>query len=355
MNFPTENLRIKEIKELIPPAQLQAELPITHEAAATVYQTRQAIQKILKGEDDRLIVIIGPCSIHDPKAAWEYAKRLQQLKSELKDSLLVIMRVYFEKPRSTVGWKGFINDPHLNDSFQINEGLHLARKLLLDLASAGIPAATEFLDLISPQYVADSISWGAIGARTIESQVHRELASGLSCPVGFKNATNGSPDPAIAAILSASKPHHFLSVTREGHSAIVSTTGNSDCHLILRGGKTPNYDKESIDSTAKKLAKAELAPQVMIDCSHGNSGKDPKQQIQVAKNIASQIAAEDQRIIGAMLESHLISGRQDIVPGQPLTYGQSITDSCMGWEESADLLHELARSVERRREAKNTK
>ncbi|CAB1275844.1 3-deoxy-7-phosphoheptulonate synthase [Candidatus Nitrosacidococcus tergens] len=349
MNFPTENLRIKEIKELIPPSQLQAELPITYEAATTVHQTRQEIQQILKGEDDRVIVIVGPCSIHDAKSAWEYAERLKQLKTKLKDNLLVIMRVYFEKPRSTVGWKGFINDPHLNDSFQINEGLHLARKLLLDLASAGIPAATEFLDLISPQYVADLISWGAIGARTIESQVHRELASGLSCPVGFKNATNGSPDPAIAAILSASKPHHFLSVTREGHSAIVSTTGNSDCHLILRGGKAPNYDRESIDSTAKKLAKAGLVPQVMIDCSHGNSGKDPQQQIQVAKNVAAQISAGDRRITGAMLESHLIPGRQDIVLGQPLTYGQSITDACMGWEESADILHEFAHSVAKRR------
>ncbi|BAW80228.1 phospho-2-dehydro-3-deoxyheptonate aldolase [Candidatus Nitrosoglobus terrae] len=349
MNFPTENLRIKDLKEVIPPAQLQEALPISQKASETVYQTRRSIQEILNGNDDRLLVIVGPCSIHDPKAAWEYAKRLKILINKLTNDLLIVMRVYFEKPRSTVGWKGFINDPYLDGSFQINEGLHLARKLLLDLATAGIPAGTEYLDLISPQYMTDLISWGAIGARTIESQVHRELASGLSCPVGFKNATNGNLDVATAAIISASRPHHFLSVTKAGHSAIFSTTGNPDCHLILRGGKQPNYDPESIDEAATKLIQAGLLPQVMIDCSHGNSGKDPKRQILVAENIVGQIAVGDKRIIGIMLESHLVAGRQDIVPDTPLIYGQSITDSCMGWEESEELLYQFADAVQKRR------
>jgi 3-deoxy-7-phosphoheptulonate synthase len=351
MSFPTEDLRIKGIKEVISPAHLHEELPITEEASETVYQARKAIQKILAGEEDRLLVIAGPCSIHDPKAAWDYAKRLKRLAQELADKLFLVMRVYFEKPRSTIGWKGLINDPHLDGSFQINEGLRLARKLLLDLAAAGIPAGTEYLDVISPQYVADLISWGAIGARTTESQVHRELASGLSCPIGFKNATNGSLDAALAAIVSASKPHHFLSLTMAGHSAIFSTTGNPDCHIILRGGEKPNYDATSVNETANKLVQAGLRPQVMIDCSHANSGKDPNQQAHVAENVAEQIAAGDKRIMGIMLESHLVAGRQDVIPGTPLIYGQSITDACMGWEGSEALLHKLAQAVQKRRQA----
>jgi 3-deoxy-7-phosphoheptulonate synthase len=349
MNFPTENLRIKDIKEVISPAHLQEEVPITDKASETVYRTRRAIQGVLGGNDDRLLVIVGPCSIHDPQAARDYAKRLKLLIDELAGELLIVMRVYFEKPRSTVGWKGLINDPYLDGSFQINEGLRLARKLLLDLATAGIPAGTEYLDLVSPQYVADLISWGAIGARTTESQVHRELASGLSCPVGFKNATNGNLDAAMAAIISASKPHHFLSLTTTGHSAIFSTTGNPDCHIILRGGKQPNYDAESVNKTANKLTQAGLSPQMMIDCSHGNSGKDPKQQALVASNIAEQIAAGDKRIIGVMLESHLVAGRQNVIAGAPLIYGQSITDSCMGWEESEQLLCKFAEAIQKRR------
>jgi 3-deoxy-7-phosphoheptulonate synthase len=349
MSFPTENLRIKDIKEVIPPARLQEELPITEEASETIYRTRQAIQRVLGGNDDRLLVIIGPCSIHDPQAARDYAKKLRPLIDELADELLIVMRVYFEKPRSTVGWKGLINDPYLDGSFQINEGLRLARKLLLELATAGIPAGTEYLDVISPQYVADLISWGAIGARTTESQVHRELASGLSCPVGFKNATNGNLDAAMAAIVSASKPHHFLSLTRAGQSAIFSTTGNPDCHIILRGGKQPNYDAESVNEVANKLIRAGLSPQVMIDCSHGNSGKDPKKQALVASNVAEQITTGDKRIIGVMLESHLVAGRQDVISGTPLIYGQSITDACMGWEESEQLLCNLADAVQKRR------
>lgn len=351
MSFPTEDLRIKDIKEAISPARLHEELPITDEASETVYRTRQAIQGVLEDKDDRLLVIVGPCSIHDPQAAEDYAKRLKPLIDKLAHELLIVMRVYFEKPRSTVGWKGLINDPHLDGSFQINEGLRRARKLLLELATAGIPAGTEYLDVISPQYIADLVSWGAIGARTTESQIHRELASGLSCPIGFKNATNGSLDAALSAIVSASKPHHFLSLTRAGHSAIFSTTGNSDCHLILRGGKKPNYDAENINETTNRLLKSGLRPQIMVDCSHGNSGKDPKRQVLVAENIADQIATGNRRIIGVMLESHLVAGRQDVVPGKPLTYGQSITDSCMGWEESEQLLWEFARAIRKRRQA----
>lgn len=350
MSFPTEDLRIKDIKEVTSPARLHEELPITDKASETVYRTRQTIQKVLNGSDDRLLVIVGPCSIHDPEAARDYAKKLKLLIDELAGELLIVMRVYFEKPRSTVGWKGLINDPHLDGSFQINEGLRLARKLLLDLAKTGIPAGTEYLDVVSPQYVTDLISWGAIGARTTESQVHRELASGLSCPVGFKNATNGSLDAAMAAVISASKPHHFLSLTMNGHSAIFSTTGNPDCHIILRGGKKPNYDAQSVNETANKLAQAGLRPQMMIDCSHGNSSKDPEQQRLVARNVAEQIAAGDKRIIGVMLESHLVAGRQDVIPDTPLIYGQSITDACMGWEESEQLLREFASAIRKRRQ-----
>ncbi|MES9812664.1 MAG: 3-deoxy-7-phosphoheptulonate synthase AroG [Candidatus Thiodiazotropha sp.] len=346
----TDDLRIKAIKELSPPAQIHQELPITEKAADTVYSTRQRIHRILQEEDDRLLVIIGPCSVHDPEAAMEYAQRLQPVRERLKDDLEVVMRVYFEKPRTTVGWKGLINDPTLDDRFEINSGLRLARKLLLDINNLGVPAGTEYLDLISPQYIADLISWGAIGARTTESQAHRELASGLSCPVGFKNATNGSMRVALDAIRSSSRPHHFLSVTKEGRSAIFSTHGNQDCHVILRGGSRPNYDSESINIAAEEMESNGLKPRVMIDFSHANSRKQHPRQLLVGRDVASQIARGDQRIMGAMIESFLIEGRQDRIEGETLTYGQSITDACINWENSEPLLETLADAVRQRRE-----
>ncbi len=351
MLYATDDLRIREIKELIPPLELHRELPASEPATETVFRAREAIHRVLRGEDDRLLVIVGPCSIHDVDAAREYAGRLLPKIQGLSGELIVVMRVYFEKPRSTVGWKGLINDPGLDGSFRINDGLRIARRLLLDLNAQGVPAGTEFLDLISPQYVADLIAWGAIGARTTESQVHRELASGLSCPVGFKNATNGDVQIAADAIRSAARPHHFLSVTKAGHSAIFSTGGNPDCHVILRGGKAPNYDPASIDDCAKRLEGAGLASKIMIDCSHGNSRKDPARQVEVCREVAAQIAGGDPRIFGLMLESHLKAGRQDAQPGEPMTYGQSITDACMGWEETETLLDELAQSVRARRGA----
>ncbi|MES9826931.1 MAG: 3-deoxy-7-phosphoheptulonate synthase AroG [Candidatus Thiodiazotropha sp.] len=346
----TDDLRIKAIKELSPPAQIHQELPITEKAADTVYSTRQRIHHILHDEDDRLLVIIGPCSVHDPEAAMEYAQRLQPVRERLKNDLEVVMRVYFEKPRTTVGWKGLINDPTLDDRFEINSGLRLARKLLLDINNLGVPAGTEYLDLISPQYIADLISWGAIGARTTESQAHRELASGLSCPVGFKNATNGSMRVALDAIRSSSRPHHFLSVTKDGRSAIFSTHGNQDCHVILRGGSRPNYDSESINIAAEEMESNGLKPRVMIDFSHANSRKQHPRQLLVGRDVASQIARGDQRIMGAMIESFLIEGRQDRIEGQTLTYGQSITDACINWENSEPLLETLADAVRQRRE-----
>ncbi len=347
--YQTDDLRINEVREVSPPAEVRAEYPLSETAARTTFETRNAIHRILAGEDDRLLVVAGPCSIHDPGAAIDYAGRLSDLRTELAGALLIVMRVYFEKPRTTVGWKGLINDPDLDGSFNINKGLRLARKLLVDLNDAGVPAATEFLDLVSPQYVADLVSWGAIGARTTESQVHRELASGLSCPVGFKNATDGTLKVAIDAIRSASQPHHFLSLTKEGHSAIFSTTGNPDCHLILRGGVHPNYDRKSVVDAAAQLVAAGLRPQVMVDFSHANSRKQHQRQIEVGRDVAAQIADGGQHIIGAMIESHLLPGRQDVVPGRPLTYGQSITDACLGWDDSAQLLRELAEAVETRR------
>ncbi|HLT25487.1 MAG TPA: 3-deoxy-7-phosphoheptulonate synthase, partial [Zeimonas sp.] len=301
------------------------------------------------GEDDRLIVVIGPCSIHDPKAAREYAKRLVEQRVRLADDLEIVMRVYFEKPRTTVGWKGLINDPDLNNSFDINKGLRIARELLLDITRQGLPAGTEFLDMITPQYYADLIAWGAIGARTTESQVHRELASGLSCPVGFKNGTDGNLRIAFDAIKAASQPHHFLSVTKGGHSAIVSTNGNDDCHVILRGGKHPNYDAASVDAACRAAAAENLPCRLMIDASHGNSQKRPENQIPVAGAIGAQIAAGDARIVGVMVESHLQAGRQDLVDGKALCYGQSITDGCIGWDDSVRLLEALAASVRARR------
>src|SRR5437660_11092883 len=345
----TDDLRIKEIKELLSPDQIRREFPLSEKAAQTTFDARRAIHRSLHGADDRLLVIVGPCSIHDPKAALEYAGRLKLEKDSLSTDLLIVMRVYFEKPRTTVGWKGLINDPRLDGSFQINEGLRTGRKLLVELNEMGMPAGVEYLDVISPQYIADLVSWVAIGARTTESQIHRELASGLSCPVGFKNGTDGSLRIAVDAIRTSQHPHHFLSVTKEGHSAIVSTMGNEDCHVILRGGKQPNYDAASVDAACKELAAAGLAQRVMIDLSHSNSQKNFMRQIEVGNDVAGQIAGGDDRIIGVMIESHLKPGRQDLLPGKELVYGQSITDACIGWEETLPLLERLGDAVRTRR------
>ncbi|MDO1509926.1 MULTISPECIES: 3-deoxy-7-phosphoheptulonate synthase AroG [unclassified Neisseria] len=334
----TDDVKIKEVKELLPPIAHLYELPISEDASDLVYQTRQEIAKLVHGEDNRLLVIIGPCSIHDPKAALEYAQRLLPLRKKYEKELLIVMRVYFEKPRTTVGWKGLINDPHLDGTFDINFGLRQARKLLLELNDMGMPASTEFLDMITPQYYADLISWGAIGARTTESQVHRELASGLSCPVGFKNGTDGNLKIAIDAIGAASHPHHFLSVTKSGHSAIVHTAGNPDCHVILRGGKEPNYSSEHVKAAAEQLAQAGVTPKLMVDFSHANSRKDYKRQMEVAQDVARQIRDGENNIMGVMVESHLVEGRQD----KPECYGQSITDACIGWEQTEELLALLA-------------
>jgi 3-deoxy-7-phosphoheptulonate synthase len=351
--FRTDDLRIKEIKELVPPSHVLRELPVSEKAAKLVFETRAAIHRILHGADDRLLVIIGPCSIHDVKAAREYAGRLKREKDRLAAELLVVMRVYFEKPRTTVGWKGLINDPKLDGSFRINEGLRVARELLLDLNEMGVPVGCEFLDMITPQYVADLVAWGAIGARTTESQIHRELASGLSCPVGFKNGTDGNVRIAVEAIRAASAPHHFLSVTKGGHSAIVSTAGNEDCHIILRGGHMPNYDHASVDAAALELSRAGVAPRIMIDTSHANSSKKPENQPHVVADIAGQVAGGEQRITGVMIESNLVAGRQDVVPGKPLTYGQSITDGCIDWETTVSALNTLADAVAARRNVRS--
>jgi len=335
----TDDLRVKQIDELLPPIAHLYELPISEQAAELVAQTRQEIAQLLHGGDNRLLVIIGPCSIHDPKAALEYAQRLLPLRQKYAKELLIVMRAYFEKPRTTVGWKGLINDPHLNSTHDINFGLRQARKLLLELGNIGMPASAEFLDMITPQYYADLISWGAIGARTTESQVHRELASGLSCPVGFKNGTDGSLKIAIDALGAAAHPHHFLSVTKTGHSAIVHTTGNADCHVILRGGNGgPNYSSEHVKSAAEQLTQAGLTPKLMVDCSHANSRKDFKRQMEVAQDIATQIQNGEQNIMGVMVESHLVEGRQN----DPIVYGQSITDACIGWDDTEKLLDLLA-------------
>ncbi len=349
MSYKTDDLRIVDVREVVPYAELQAEFPVTENAARTTHETRKAIHRLLRGEDDRVLVVVGPCSIHDPDAALEYAGRLKKVAQQLSDDLLIVMRVYFEKPRTTVGWKGLINDPDLDGSFRINKGLRLARKLLLDLNDSGVPAATEYLDLMSPQYVSDLISWGAIGARTTESQVHRELASGLSCAVGFKNGTDGALKIAIDAARSASQPHSFMALTKAGRSAIFSTSGNEDCHIILRGGKDPNYDAESVAAASEQLEAAGLQAQLMIDFSHGNSRKQFSRQLDVAKDVAAQIAAGDARIVGAMIESHLKEGRQDCHPGVELEYGKSITDACAGWEDTVPLLEQLADAVRQRR------
>jgi 3-deoxy-7-phosphoheptulonate synthase len=352
MLHATDDLRIERIRPLIPPAILMEDLPLSEAASTTVADARAAITKVLRGQDDRLVVIVGPCSIHDVKAAREYAERLLAARREVEDALVVVMRVYFEKPRTTVGWKGLINDPHLDGTFKVNEGLSLARGLLLDLAERGMPAGCEFLDTITPQYIADLVSWGAIGARTTESQVHRELSSGLSVPVGFKNGTDGNTQIAIDAIQAASHPHQFLSVTKQGLSAIVVTRGNPDCHVILRGSHAgPNHGAEDVARAVANLEKAKLPARLMVDCSHGNSRKDPGRQPAVARDIASQLRAgrAASPIFGVMIESHLVGGRQDRVPGKALVYGQSITDACLAWSDTEPLLRELAEAVRARR------
>jgi len=345
----TDDLRIREMKELVPPSHLIREFACSEKASETAANARTALHRILHGQDDRLMVVIGPCSIHDTQAAMEYARKLAAERGRFASELEIVMRVYFEKPRTTVGWKGLINDPYMDNSFRINDGLRIARELLLNINELGLPAGTEYLDVISPQYIADLISWGAIGARTTESQVHRELASGLSCPVGFKNGTDGNVKIAVDAIKASSQPHHFLSVTKGGHSAIVSTNGNEDCHIILRGGKTPNYDAASVDAACKDIANAGLASRLMIDASHANSSKNPANQIPVCADIGNQIAAGDTRIVGVMIESHLVAGRQDLVPGKELVYGQSVTDGCIDWESSVTVLEGLANAVKQRR------
>jgi len=349
VTYETDDLRIVGVDEVIPPEQLHKEHPVSERAAKTTYETRHAIQNILKGDDDRLLVVAGPCSIHNPDAAREYARRLKTMRDALADDLLIVMRCYFEKPRTTVGWKGLINDPNLDGTFQINKGLRLARQLLLDVNEMGVPAGTEFLDLISPQYVADLVSWGAIGARTTESQSHRELASGLSCPVGFKNATNGGLKVAVDAIRSVLHPHHFMSLTKQGRSAIFSTSGNDDCHIILRGGHEPNYDAASVRQACEQLQAAGLTARLMIDFSHANSRKQHERQLLVCHDVADQIASGDACIIGAMIESHLVAGRQDVVAGRELVFGQSVTDACLGWNDSENALNELAVAVRKRR------
>ncbi|MEM7123038.1 MAG: 3-deoxy-7-phosphoheptulonate synthase [Pseudomonadota bacterium] len=347
----TDDLRIERLDTLSTPAEVIEEAPSNPAIAHTVDGAHRAIHRILHGEDDRLVVVIGPCSIHDPKAAMEYANRLIAERRRHAEDLEILMRVYFEKPRTTVGWKGLINDPRLDDSFQINEGLRLARRLLLDVNSLGLPAACEFLDVMTPQYIADLVAWGAIGARTTESQVHREMASGLSCPVGFKNGTNGDVKIAADAVQAATNPHHFLAITKEGRASIATTTGNADAHVVLRGGAAPNYDAAGIEAAATQLVKAGLREAIMVDASHGNSGKDHTRQPGVIADIAGQLAGGEKRIIGVMIESHLVAGRQDMKPGEPLTYGQSITDACMDWETSVAVLDDLAAGVRARREA----
>ncbi len=350
MKLATENLRIQSIRPVSTPAQVQDELPLTEGATRTVLETRREIQEILHGRDPRLLVIVGPCSIHDPAAALDYAGRLQPLRAQLQSDLLIVMRVYFEKPRTTVGWKGLINDPGLDDSFDINRGLRVGRKLLLDLNEKGVPAGVEFLDILTPQYLADLVSWGAIGARTTESQLHRELASALSCPVGFKNGTDGSVKVAVDAVLSARHPHQFLSLAKDGQVGIFATRGNDDCHVILRGGNQgTNFDAAHVESACNALGKAGLRPQVMIDFSHANSQKQHRKQIEVGHSVAAQISQGESRISGVMIESHLVEGRQDIGAREKMTYGQSVTDACIGWDDSAAVLGELAMAVARRR------
>ena len=346
-----DDTRIAAVRALVSPALLLEELPVTADIEAVVERSRADIAAVLQGRDDRLVVVVGPCSIHDHGQAMQYARLLMTAAGKLADALVVVMRVYFEKPRTTVGWKGYINDPRLDGSFRINEGLRRARQLLLDIAALGLPAGTEFLDLLSPQYFSDLIAWGAIGARTTESQSHRQLASGLSCPVGFKNGTDGGVQVAADAMVAASSAHAFMGMTKMGVAAIFETRGNADCHVILRGGRTPNFDAQSVDAACAVLRKGGLREQVMIDCSHANSAKQPRRQIEVGRDIAQRIAAGERRITGVMIESHLHEGRQDLCPGQPLQPGISITDACLAWDDTLPLLQELAQAVRARRAA----
>ena len=345
----TSDLRIAGRQEVVSAKSLISEQPISEKSSETVFNARKEFSDVLCKKDERLAVVVGPCSIHDPSAAKEYAELLLNEKNNLKDNLLIIMRVYFEKPRTTVGWKGLINDPDLDNSFNIDKGLSIARQLLRDINDMGMPAGTEFLDVITPQYIADLISWGAIGARTTESQVHRELASGSSCPIGFKNATNGGIQVAADAIGSALHPHKFLSVTKEGKAAIFSSSGNKDCHVILRGGKEPNYTKEFINSTSEILQSNGLEESIMVDMSHGNSSKQHKKQIDVCKNIADQISAGEERITGVMIESNLVEGNQKADDLGNLVYGKSITDACINWQDTVDCLNRLAEAVDKRK------
>jgi len=347
----TDDLRIREIRELSTPDEVMREIPRTLTATRVVMAARNAIHAILNGTDDRLLVVVGPCSVHDPRAALDYAERLAAMREQLGDRIELVMRVYFEKPRTTVGWKGLINDPDLDGSFNINKGLRLARSVLSAVNNLGLPAATEFLDLTTPQYIADLVGWAAIGARTTESQIHRELASGLSCPVGFKNGTDGDVRIATDAVKSAAHPHHFMAVTKGGRSAIAATTGNQDCHIILRGGSRPNYDEGSVASAATELARSGLAQRIMVDASHANSGKKPENQPRVIADVARQISGGERRLIGVMIESNLVAGRQDVRPGTALTYGQSITDGCIDWATTVPALSLLANAVTARRQA----
>jgi 3-deoxy-7-phosphoheptulonate synthase len=353
----TDDARIQNITVLPPPEHLIRFFPIQGTAVETLIgETRKKIRDIMHGTDDRLLVIIGPCSIHDPKAALEYAHKLLALRAKYADDLEIVMRVYFEKPRTTVGWKGLINDPYLDESYRIDEGLRMARQLLIEINRMGMPAGSEFLDVISPQYIGDLISWGAIGARTTESQIHRELASGISAPIGFKNGTDGNIKIATDAIQSASRPHHFLSVHKNGQVAIVETKGNSDCHVILRGGKTTNYDAESVAKSCAELEASKLPPSLMVDCSHANSSKQHERQIEVAKDIAGQLSAGSKQIFGVMVESHINGGAQKFTPGKDdpkaLKYATSITDACIGWDDSLNTLEILANGVRLRRNKK---
>ncbi|WP_064685386.1 3-deoxy-7-phosphoheptulonate synthase [Rhizobium bangladeshense] len=351
MSDTIDDLRILEITPLTKPADIIAEIPRTAAVSETVTSNRHAIHKILEGDDDRLIVVIGPCSIHDPAAAREYAERLVQQRQRFSGDLEIVMRVYFEKPRTTVGWKGLMNDPHLDGSYCIEEGLRIARRLLLDVNAMGLPAGVEFLETITPQYIADLVSWGAIGARTTESQIHRQLASGLSCPIGFKNGTDGGARVALDAILAASQPHHFPAVTKDGQAAIASTKGNDDCHIILRGGKQPNYEAADVQAVVNEAVKLGVIPRILVDASHANSNKDPMNQPRVVRDVAGQIAAGNSHIKGMMVESNLVAGRQDLIPGKPLVYGQSITDGCIDWDTSVAVLEDLAKSARERRKA----
>ena len=348
-HYRTDDVRIEQGDELLAPMQVMRELASTDRSEETTFEGRRSVHDILRGADDRLLVVVGPCSIHDYAAAIDYAKRLKAEHDRLQADLAIVMRVYFEKPRTTVGWKGFINDPHLDESFDMNEGLRLARKLLLEIDTIGVPCGTEFLDLISPQYIADLIAWGAIGARTTESQSHRQLASGLSCPVGFKNGTDGNIRIAVDAIKAANSRHHFISVTKSGHVAVFKTAGNEDCHVILRGGKQPNYDAASVDAACKELAAAGLRQHLMIDFSHANSSKKFERQRDVGADVAAQLAGGERRIAGVMIESHINAGRQDLAPGKPLDYGVSVTDACLGWDDTTKLLDTLAEAVRKRR------